>query len=367
MVIYASERPGGFGGKDLYASFLQPDSTWGASINLGDKINTPYDDDAPFLHPDGKTMIFSSKGYNSMGGFDIFRAEMSADSSWALVDNLGYPINTPDDDIYYVLSPDGKRGYYASGKDGGLGLQDVYMITPGMEGFNPIVCLLSGTTTKNKSAVQAEIEIFRENGISVQKLNSKNYDGKYLVNLQGGYEYKIIYKLLGGGEQSRTLDLRGLVSYQERVIDVEFNDTLIAVVKNNLESKPENDKAKSEVKVIEENKDKKAEEKNIVPDVTSKMTKEGLIFKIQIAAYKYPSNYSWPHLKGKGKVEKIKLDDEITRFTIGGEFKNLDEANIYCKSIRESGQPDAFVTAIYNGKRVYLEELEAKGIIPKQN
>ena len=97
-----------------------PDGSWGNIKNLGMNVNTARDDDAPFIHPDGKILIFSSEALNSMGSYDIFLTELnSADSSWSTPKNLGYPINTPDDDRYFVLSTDGKRGFYASGKVGG--------------------------------------------------------------------------------------------------------------------------------------------------------------------------------------------------------------------------------------------------------
>ena len=93
-------------------------------------------------------------------------------------------------------------------------------------------------------------------------------------------------------------------------------------------------------------------------------SKEGLEFKVQIAAYNMPKNYKYEYLKNMGKVEKLLLNDGITRFTIGGAFKTLNEAVAHKDKVRAAGQKDAFVTAIYNGKRVYLEELEKMGLIP---
>jgi hypothetical protein len=360
-IIFASERPGGLGGKDLYISDLQSDGSWGTARNMGDKINTPFDDDAPFYHPDGKTMIYSSKGHNSMGGYDIFRAEMGADSTWTMIENLGYPTNTTDDDIYYVMSADGKRGYYASSKEGGEGMQDIYLVAPAIPGFNPSLVLLSGVTTLKTVNVESEIEITLPGGRSYMTLHSNSESGKYLVTLPGGYDYTIRYKLKTHNDQVKTLELKNLSAYEERVINIDFNkvDSVPVVATNTIVATPTvattNTVAATNTVTT-----------NTIPDVTSTMTKEGLIFKVQIAAYKVPANYSWKHLEGKGNVEKMILDDGVTRFTIGGEFKTLDEANGYCDNVRGAGQKDAFVTAIYNGKRVYLEELEAKGIIPKR-
>jgi hypothetical protein len=358
MVIFSSERPGGYGGKDLYMSYLQADGNWGEAQNLGDKINTPYDDDAPFIHPDGRTMIFSSKGYNSMGGFDIFRTSREYDSLWTTPVNLGYPINTTDDDIYYVLSTDGKRGYYASGKEGGSGLQDIYLVEPGVEGYSPDVMVLKGTVTLKQKAVAGEIEIVSvATGSKFKLMSSNSEDGKYLVVLPGGADYSIRYKLAGHEDQLRSLAVPKATGYTEKIIDIDFakkDSVPLAVNTPTVAATPTTSIVPTATTTT-------------IPDVTNTMTKEGLIFKVQIAAYKLPDNYTYRHLSGMGQVEKMTLEDQITRFTIGGEFKSLDDANMHCKKVRSAGQQDAFVTAIYNGKRVYLEELEAKGIIPKRN
>ncbi|NPA35051.1 MAG: OmpA family protein [Chlorobi bacterium] len=128
IIIFSSNRPGGYGGLDLYMSRRLPDGTWAKPVNLGPKVNTPYDEDAPFIHVDGKTLYFSSNGPNSMGGFDVFVTKMTGDNEWTDPVNLGYPINTTDDDIFFVLSPDGRRGYMASVRPEGLGGQDLYVI-----------------------------------------------------------------------------------------------------------------------------------------------------------------------------------------------------------------------------------------------
>ena len=130
-LYFASSRPGGSGGKDLYVATKKEDGSWGNVTNLGTKINTSYDEDAPFISPDGRTLIFSSEGHNSIGDFDLFTSSLDLkDGSWQAPKNLGYPVNTTDDDLFYVLSPDGKRGYFSSARDGGKGDQDLYVVEP---------------------------------------------------------------------------------------------------------------------------------------------------------------------------------------------------------------------------------------------
>ena len=128
-IFFSSDRPGGLGGKDLYRIRKLPNGKWSAPFNLGPNINTPYDEDAPFLHPDGVTLYFSSKGHTSMGEYDVFKSVYNNETNdFGISENLGYPINDVKDDIFFVLSVDGQRGYYSSGKQESKGEVDIYEI-----------------------------------------------------------------------------------------------------------------------------------------------------------------------------------------------------------------------------------------------
>lgn len=130
VLFFASNRPGGQGGMDIYYSIKNKNGQWERSKNLGATINTPFDDDAPFIDYDGKTLYFSTQGRKGMGGHDIFYSVYdSANQVWSEPVNLGFPINTPDNDIYFVSTRDGKRGYYSSVREDGLGFTDIYMVT----------------------------------------------------------------------------------------------------------------------------------------------------------------------------------------------------------------------------------------------
>ncbi|TYZ07827.1 OmpA family protein [Hymenobacter lutimineralis] len=114
---------------DIYFATRQPGGDWGEAKTIGNAINTKYDDDSPFLSRDGKTLYFSSRGHNTMGGYDIFKSEWdSIGRKWSRAENMGYPINTPDDDSYYRLSPDGSYAYMSSYRIGGYGEKDIYTI-----------------------------------------------------------------------------------------------------------------------------------------------------------------------------------------------------------------------------------------------
>ena len=128
-MFFSSDRPGGEGGIDIWVSQKNNKGAWQKASNIGAPINTPFDEDGPFIGFDGKTLYYSSRGGNGMGGYDIYRVEYdSASQVWSAPTNMGYPINTPDDDIYFTPSKDGKRAYYASVKEDGLGFTDLYML-----------------------------------------------------------------------------------------------------------------------------------------------------------------------------------------------------------------------------------------------
>jgi outer membrane protein OmpA-like peptidoglycan-associated protein/tetratricopeptide (TPR) repeat protein len=129
LLFFSSDRPGGLGGLDIYMSRKDGKGKWGRSENLGPIINTEYDDESPFIHYDGKTLYFSSRGRKGMGGYDIYKSVYDSTArQWTEPVNLGYPINTPDEDVFFVATKDGKRGYYASVRDDGQGYTDIYMV-----------------------------------------------------------------------------------------------------------------------------------------------------------------------------------------------------------------------------------------------
>lgn len=129
FLYFVSNRPGGFGGRDIYRCVKLPNGEWSKALNLGPNINTQHEEDSPFIFSDGKTLFFSSGGHSSMGGFDIFKSTMGEDGEWSKPENMGYPLNTVDDDVFFVPSGNGKGAYYSSAKTGGYGLKDIYYLT----------------------------------------------------------------------------------------------------------------------------------------------------------------------------------------------------------------------------------------------
>lgn len=127
-LYFVSDRKGGVGGRDVYRVVKLPSGEWSKAQSIGNVVNTLFDEDAVFIHPNGRTMYFSSKGHNSMGGFDVFTSEMGEDGNWSQPVNMGYPLNTVDDDVFFVTTADGRRGYFSSDKNGGYGEKDIYFV-----------------------------------------------------------------------------------------------------------------------------------------------------------------------------------------------------------------------------------------------
>ncbi|MEO9532661.1 MAG: OmpA family protein [Crocinitomicaceae bacterium] len=126
MFIVSVGAAGGLGERDLYYTKKNELGGWEKPVNMGPKINTPFKEDAPFLSMDGKTLYFASEGHNSMGGFDIFKSVRDENGEWSEPVNIGSPINSSGDDIYYVENEQGTLAYYASMRPGSFGYLDLY-------------------------------------------------------------------------------------------------------------------------------------------------------------------------------------------------------------------------------------------------
>lgn len=244
-LFFVSDRPGGMGKRDIYMCRRLPNGKWSQPINLGPPINTPYDEDGPFFHPDGKTLFYSSNGPNSMGGFDIFRTELQPDSTWSPPVNLGYPINTPGDEIYFVLSASGLHGYYASERDDSYGEKDIYLVDfstlqtetppaaqqpaeaeadiqiasePPAITFRPNLTLLTGIIydAQTKVPLEATITIIDNlKGDTVAVLTSNATSGKYLASLPAGRNYGIAITAEGYAFHSENFVVEESQGYRE--------------------------------------------------------------------------------------------------------------------------------------------------------
>lgn len=147
-LYFSSNRKEGSGAMDIYKSVRLANGEWGAPVNLGNVINTPFNDDAPCVSEDGTRLYFSSQGHQTMGGYDIFYCNIAADGTLSKPVNLGFPINTTDDDLYFYPIRNGTMAYMALNRKGNLGLEDIYEVH-----VNPDEALLASLKLKPKEQV----------------------------------------------------------------------------------------------------------------------------------------------------------------------------------------------------------------------
>jgi hypothetical protein len=199
-MYFVSDRPGGFGGRDIYRVVKLPNGNWSKALALGPTINTPYDEDACFVHPDGRTLYFASTGHNSMGGFDIFYSQMGEDGEWGKPINVGYPLNTVDDDVFFVTSADGKRAYYSSRQEGGFGGKDIYMVELPESERAPCLTVLKGfVVSPEGTRIPESTTVYvtdMETGVTKQ-YKPRMRDGVFVAILPPCVDYSVDYRVSG--------------------------------------------------------------------------------------------------------------------------------------------------------------------------
>jgi outer membrane protein OmpA-like peptidoglycan-associated protein len=198
VLYFASNRPGGEGKRDIYRVRRLPNGQWGDPENLGPEINTPYPDDVPFIHPDGQTLYFGSKGHNTMGGFDIFMSSYE-DGEWSEPKNLGRPVNSPEDDLYFTLSADGERAYTSTDRLSGYGQEDIYRVKMPEKAFKPeVITLLKGQVKAGGSPIKARVTVRNNNTDELQGVYyTDTTTGKYLIAVPAGANYNITFETEG--------------------------------------------------------------------------------------------------------------------------------------------------------------------------
>ena len=259
-LYFISERPqGSFGGRDIWFSeWINEKTGWGPAKNMGANINTRFDEESVFIHPDGKTLYFSSKGHSTMGGYDIFKSVLE-NGRWSAPENIGHPINTPGDELSFVMAASGEHGYYASSALGGLGQRDLYLITflgpekqvmlntednllasraepvrevviePTVEVSTAKVTIFKGIVTDAATGepIEARIEVY-DNAQTTRELAgiasaaSNSTSGKFLVPLPSGKNYGIAVKAPGYLFHSENFIIPESAAYKEVVKTIQL-------------------------------------------------------------------------------------------------------------------------------------------------
>ncbi len=199
-IYFVSDRPGGYGGRDIYRIVKLPDGNWSQPYNLPPPINSEYEEDAPFIGADNRTLYFSSNGPNSMGGFDIFMAHKDEDGIWSAPINMGYPLNSVDDDVFYTTTADGLIGFYSSDKLEGKGDKDIYMVETEESLIRNIAILKGLIYLKDSSMIPSGITIHVRDiteGLDENVYSPRRRDGGYVLALRPCHNYQIDYRLDG--------------------------------------------------------------------------------------------------------------------------------------------------------------------------
>lgn len=198
-MYFVSDRPGGFGGRDIYVTKKNEDNTWGKAENLGANINSAADEDSPFLSVDGKQLFYSSNGEKSMGGFDVMVCEIESDGNWGVSKNVGYPFNSTNDDIFYTTTIDGLRGYMTSFRTDGFGEKDIYEIKNdylGVRSLNILkgnVVMSDGSPLPENFPISIALKCLTCDTKNTRQLFPRLRDGFFMSDLQAGKEYEISY------------------------------------------------------------------------------------------------------------------------------------------------------------------------------
>lgn len=333
-LYFSSERPGGFGGKDIYKSVKLPNGQWGPAENLGPAINTKYNDDAPFIHPDNINLFFSSEGHNSMGGYDIFVSTFE-NNRWSEPVNLGYPLNTIGDDIYYVLTADGSRGYYASTRADGFGQQDIYTVTPGLMPRKPILALVIGTISVDNKPVEADIKVSNATtGEEIGTFKSNSASGKYLLTLTPGNKYKIAFEVEGFDDHIEYVDVNSLDAYVQVAKDFHFyNDDFNGEKKISVSQS--NDEIQKQIEKEVEKYKQESSREYLEQVAYNKILKEkgderveGVSYFVDLGSIPANDEKRFNEINSIAPVKKDISFDGKTRIT-AGPFKTLLEAEIY--------------------------------------
>jgi hypothetical protein len=361
ILYFVSDKPGGKGGRDIYESFIQPDSTWGPAINMGDTINTPYDEEGVFIHPDGKSMYFSSRGHNSMGGYDVFKSVLQ-DGKWMPPVNLGYPINTPDDDVFFIVSASGAHGYFASAKEGGYGGLDIFKID--MEAFKAKLLVIKGVVgdSVTRAPLMASIKLINKSSNMTSPSVSDATTGGYVLSLPSGSDYEVDVHADGYPDYSFNFSIPDTTTYREitkniyllkpgTAVTVKDSVKPVAVVNNGPCSLDRSEIASRFAGLTHDTNLLY----NIANHVDSGICLKEMRFTVQIGAYRLPKNFRYK----KYEIQPVAINgfaDGITRFTMGSFFTYRDALGLKDAAYK-AGVKDVFVTGIYNGKRVLLENL----------
>jgi len=228
ILYFVSNREGGFGGSDIYKCIKLPNGKWGPAQNLGATINTKYDEDGVFVNPNGREIFFSSQGYKSMGGYDIFSSIIDPENGFLSVPlSVGYPINTTGDDLFFKIDKDGKTAYLSSDRTNGLGSMDIYQVSYPEESEKRDITLIVGRIINNSKEDLSDnliLVIDKATHEIIQEIEANNATGKFGIDLPTGSTYDIQYFIKGKEIYKETIDVKNGNGYQVILREIPYGN-----------------------------------------------------------------------------------------------------------------------------------------------
>lgn len=383
LLYFASERPGGFGGRDIYVSEKQADGSWGTAKNLGPSINTIYNDDAPYIHPDGINLFFSSEGHTSMGGYDLFYS-VYKNGLWGTPKNIGYPISTTGDERFYVLSADGTNGYYASDQKGGFGQFDLYNSSPGFVGDPPILSLVLGFVTKDNNPVEASFNVTNaETGEQYGKYKSNGSSGKYLIALKPGNKYKVAIEVEGADTYYEYVNVKNVDTYVSAQKDYQYITSTDSNGVTKVMPMITDSSESLQRKIDDQLRQARAEQVDQVFEARvykSVLKKYGdvydscITYMVELGTYESASLFNPSKINDMGAITSSVTPEGYTRYSMGS-FKTLLDAELFRTRIaqRDSviGSNSEVTVLTCKGIRqtipvFYKSEYKRQGYIPRR-
>lgn len=357
-LFFTSNRPGGFGGLDIYAVKKNASGKWGKPVNLGPNINSIYDEEAPMIHPDGKTLYFNSNGLSSMGGFDVFYSQKLADGSWAKAVNLGYPINSPDDDLFFFPNLDKSEAYMTSYRfSENKSRSNIYHLSFNADAKGSLT-IVEGLVKNPQKQPLEQIRMLvwkKDNEQLIGDFRPNIHSGKYLLILESDENYVIKEATPKEITSIDTLYIPGDLAFNQskQIMMVEDIKMMPPLIPKQIYSGISLKNDTIELTSNETNK--------LIPikdDVTKEELKAEAInsskFTIQVLALNKRPRASREYLEGLD-IKQIKIykgKDGYRRYVIG-EFENDLEATKYMIKIQAGGRfQDAWIRKLSTIKQI---------------
>lgn len=323
MAFVVSNNPDkSLGGHDIFTMKLKDDGTWTNPVNIGLNVNTPYDEEGIFASADGKTIYFSSKGHNSMGGYDVFRSRFE-NGDWSVPENLGYPLNTPDDDLYLIAfgAPGSEEGYYTSVRPEGNGLMDIYYYR-----FTPPLA-----DTRSSAA------------------DSVTSDTTYTVDLYKGEPSDAFVSLADNDAGNKTgNDTQQQGNNTVKTTDAGQNND------QNTQTGTEEPVKDTKTTVTTDNDSGKGNQGGNQQTGVNIPVQSGVVFHVQVGASRKPMPERELRARYPGAMYVTRIEHEgWYKYLIGKYDKYSDAKTLQ----RTCGTPDAWVVVYKNGTRVHIREV----------